>query len=90
MFLKHPHIPRTQPSTPDQDPPSNLQRTIHSFHLCRSLGSAGREPVHTIHQHGDGKGFGRHVVKDVGKFVCVDAQVVEGTCLGEAEVGFGG
>lgn len=76
MFLKNPHIPRTQPRTPQQHPSPNFESAVDRFDLCRCFRAAGREPVHAIHQDGDGEGFGLHVAEDGFKGVGVDAEVV--------------
>ena len=54
------------------------------------FGPARREPVHAVHQDGDGQAGGLHAGEDLAEFVGVDAQVVEGGGVGEARVRFGG
>ena len=90
QLLENTHIPRAQPSTPQQHSPADLERAVDGADLCRGFRSSRREPVHAVHQHGDGQAGGLHAGEDFAELVGVDAQVVERGGGGEAGVGFGG
>lgn len=88
--LEHPHIPRAQPCTAQQDAAAEFERAVDGSDLGGGFGPAGREPVHAVHQDGDGQAGGLHAGEDLAELVGVDAQVVEGCRGGEARVGFWG
>lgn len=90
LRLKHPHVPRAQTRAAQQDAAAEFESAVDGCDLGRGLWSAGREPVHAVHQDGDGQTCGLHAGEDLAELVGVDAEVVEDRGLGEARVRFGG
>jgi len=90
ILLKLLDIPRVQARRADQHPTADLERAVDGPRLRRRLRTTGREPVHRVHEDGDGEGLGLHAGEDFGQLVRVDADVVEGAGLRELGVRFRG
>ena len=66
-----------------------LERSVYGLDLSGCFWTCWGEPVHAVHQNGDGERLGLHSRKDFSQFVRVDSQAVEGITLGEFGVRFG-
>lgn len=77
LIFERTDVPRPQSGTTDQYPAPNFQSAIDGLNLGLTFRTVRSEPVHGIHQHGDGKGLGLHTCENVEEEVSVNAQVIK-------------
>lgn len=77
VSLKGLDIPRPQTRTSDHTSPTHLQSSIDDSNLLGCIWCLRIEPVHAVHENGNGESLWLHSCHDFAEFVRVDSQSVK-------------
>ena len=88
--LEHRDVPRLETRRTEQNTSCEFQGPIERLDLDFRLLASWIEPIHGVHDDGDGEALGRDAGDDFVDFVGVDTEVFEGARPGEFGVGAGG